>query len=151
MKQLFFRPRGGDTALIYRVKPACSARVWHALRRAATEHIRQRTTGVSELQRHRIQAVPLTRRWRTIRKNVSEMTPAACAYFLHANHAVAGVAQALDVRIVIGAEETRPAGAGVELRVGAEERQSAEAARLDAVLLVNKKDTAEGSFSAVLQ
>src|SRR5579859_3039178 len=88
---------------------------------------------------------------RAVRKNVSEVTAAACAHFLHPNHPVAGVAQALDVRLVIRAEETRPAGAGIELRVRAEERQSAEAACIDAVLLVIKKDTAKRSLGAVLE
>ena len=42
-------------------------------------------------------------------------TCSACADLLHAYHAVARVADAFDVRFVVGLEEARPARARIEL------------------------------------
>jgi hypothetical protein len=82
---------------------------------------------------------------------MAEVAAAACADFFHPDHSIAGVANAFDVRLIVGFEETGPTGARVKLRVGAEQWQAAEAAAVSAVLFVIEEDTAEGSFGPVLQ
>jgi len=76
---------------------------------------------------------------------------AAGAARLDAHHAVAGVAYGQDVSLVEGRKEARPARAAFELGLGAEERQAAEAAAVDAVLLVVQEAAAERGFGAVVQ
>src|SRR5579872_3867573 len=93
----------------------------------------------------------LAGRRRPVGKDMAEVTTAARANFLHPNHPVARIPQALDVRLVIRPEETGPPGTGIELCTGAEQGQSAEAAGIDPILLVIQKDAAEGGFRAVFQ
>src|SRR3569833_954952 len=121
------------------------------LRCATSEHVGQRLTCIRKGQRIRVQAMPLAGRWRPVGKHMSQVTPATCAHLFHPGHAVARITQALDVRLIVGTEKARPAGARVELGVGAEERQPTEAACEDAVFLVIQKAAAEGCFGAVLE
>jgi hypothetical protein len=77
----------------------------------ALQHIRQGLTTLGKRQGNRIEAVPLTRGTRTVGKHVAEMAAASRADLFHANHSVAGVANAFDVGFIIRHEEARPAGA----------------------------------------
>src|SRR6516165_6577856 len=95
--------------------------------------------------------MPLAGRRRPIGKHVAEMTAAAGADFLDTHHAVAHIAQTADMSIVIRLEEARPAGAGIELRAGTEQRQTAEAAGVDPLLVIIEEDAAEGGFRTVLE
>jgi hypothetical protein len=56
-----------------------------------------------------------------------------------------------NVGFVIGLEEAGPARTGVEFRARPEERQTAKAAPVDAILVVVEKHTAEGGLSAMLE
>src|SRR5579863_6904182 len=76
---------------------------------------------------------------------------AACAAGLDAHHAVARIADGADVRLVDRRVETWPAGAALELRLGAEQRQAAEPAAIDAIRLVVEQAAAEGRLGAVMQ
>ena len=93
----------------------------------------------------------LTRRRRPVRENVPEMTAAARTDLFHTDHTVASVAHPSNVDFVIGLEEARPTSTGVEFRIRAEERQATKAARVDTILVVVEKHTAEGGLSAVLE
>src|SRR3569833_480643 len=121
------------------------------LRCATSEHVGQRLTCIRFGLCFRVLAMLLAGRWRPIGKHMSQVTSATCAHLFHPGHAVARITQALDVRLIVGTEKARPAGARVELGVGAEERQTTEAACVDAIFLVIQKDAAEGSFGAVLE
>src|SRR6516225_3238921 len=87
----------------------------------------------------------------SVREYVTEMAAAAGADLFDPDHSVARVAQAADVRFVVGFEETRPAGARVELRTRTEERQPAEAARVDPVAVIVEEHAAEGCLGSVLE
>src|SRR5258708_1353852 len=93
----------------------------------------------------------LAGRRRAVRKNVSEVAPAACTDFFHANHSIAGVAHPPNVCLVIGFEEAWPTGTRVEFRTRPKESQTTEAARVDAILVVGEKPTKEGGLGAVLE
>ena len=93
----------------------------------------------------------LAGRRRAVRKNVSEVAPAACTDFFYADHSVASVAHPPNVCLVIGLEEAWPTRTGVEFRTRPKERQTTEAARVDAILVVVEKHPTEGSLCAVLE
>ena len=93
----------------------------------------------------------LAGRRRAVRKNVPEMAPAACTDFFHADHSIARVAHPPNVCLVIGLEEAWPTRTGVEFRTRPKERQTAEAARVHAILVVVEKHTTEGGLGAVLE
>src|SRR5260370_30560116 len=86
-----------------------------------------------------------------IREYVPQVAAAARANLFDTHHPVACVPDALDVQLGERLEEARPAGAGIEFGIGPEQRQPAEPARVDAVLLVVEKDTAEGGLGAMFQ
>src|SRR6267154_1217754 len=95
--------------------------------------------------------MPLTGGPWPIREYMPQVAAAARANLLDAHHPVARVPDAFDVQLGEGLEETRPAGAGIEFGIGPEQRQPAEPARVDAVLLVVEKDAAESGLGAVFQ
>src|SRR5690349_11569183 len=84
------------------------------LRRPTAELVRQFFTIWSETEADRIDAVSFTRRRRPIGKDVSLVGAAACADDLGANHAVAGVADRLQMILGERLREARPAGAALE-------------------------------------
>ena len=127
------------------------ARVGLAFRCAAPEQVGQRVALLGEAQRHRVEAVAIAGRPGAIGKHVAEVAAAARADLLGAQHAVAGIAQQLDVRVSVRLEKAGPAGAGIELGAGAEQRQAAEPAGVDAMLVVVQKHAAERRLGAVLQ
>src|ERR1700674_553748 len=118
---------------------------------ASLEHIGQCLAALGKRQRYRIEAVPLPRGTRAVRKHVAKMAAAARANLLHANHSMTAVAYAFDVRFIVGFEKTRPAGARVELGIRTKQGQTAESAGVCAVFLVVQKDAAKSSFGAMLQ
>ena len=93
----------------------------------------------------------LTRRRRTVRENVPEMAAAARTDLFHTDHSMAGVAHPPNVGFVIGLEKAGPTRTGVEFRTRPKERQATKAARVDTILVVVEKHTAEGGLSAVLE
>src|SRR5580658_1248001 len=93
----------------------------------------------------------LAARRRSIRKHVTQMAAAARAHLFHADHSIAAVAHAPDMRFIVGREETRPTCARVELGARAKQRQAAKAARVDALLVVVEEHAAERRFGAVLE
>jgi len=95
--------------------------------------------------------VPLTGGLGSIRKNVSQVAPTSRTNFLHAHHSITRIAQPLDVRFIVRLEEAGPTRTGVKFRAGAEQRQAAEPARVDTVLLVVEEDSAERRFRTVLE
>src|SRR4051794_7975336 len=76
------------------------------------------------------------------------MTVATRAKDLDAAHAVAVIRFVHDVLGSHRFEETRPAGTGIELRVGRKERQPTTNAVIDPRLFMIVKDTAERALSA---
>src|SRR5690606_16995029 len=106
---------------------------------------------VDEAQRDRIEAMALMGRRRAVGEDMAKVAAAARAYDLGADHAVAGVADAADVRLVVGLEEAGPAGARIELGGGPEQRQSAQPAHVGALALVVQEYAAERALGAVLQ
>ena len=76
---------------------------------------------------------------------------AACAPGFDAAHAVGIVFDGDDVLRVDRRSEARPAGAAVELCVLTKERQTAQAAAIDARFLLIQKATAERGFGAVVK
>ena len=95
--------------------------------------------------------MPLARWAGSIRKHVPQVTSAPGTHFLDAHHSITRVAQALDVRLFVRLEEARPTRTGIEFRAGTKQRQAAEPARVDAVLLVVEEDTTERRFRAMLK
>ena len=79
---------------------------------------------------------------------VAVATPAAG---LGAHHAVGDVADAPDVRLVIGRPEGGPTGAALELGLVQEQRQAAKAAAVDAVVLLVEQAATERGLGAVLE
>ena len=88
-----------------------------------------------QFERAGVDAVALPGRAGAVREDVAEMAAAGGAHHLGAHHAVARVG--LGDRRSRGRrlDEARPAGAGVELRVGAEELGAAAGAAVDAGVL----------------
>src|SRR5690348_8764111 len=82
---------------------------------------------------------------------MAQMTAAACTHFLRADHSIAAVAHAANVRLLVRPEEARPAGARIELRVRSEQRQSAEAAGVCAITMIVEEHAAKGGLGAVLE
>src|SRR5690349_19076690 len=79
------------------------------------------------------------------------VSAAACANDLGASHAVAGVA---DVLQVIGRKwrgEAGPAGAALELLATVEQRQAAQAAGVDSFPLLIEENAAKGSLGAMFE
>jgi hypothetical protein len=93
----------------------------------------------------------LTCRRRPVRKNVPEMAAAARTDLFHTDHSMAGVAYTPNVGLVIGLEKAGPTRTGVEFGTRPKERQATKAARVDTILVVVEKHTAEGGLSAVLE
>src|SRR6516162_5704444 len=91
-----------------------------------------------ERQRARIDAVPLTGRPGTVVEDVAEVAAAAAAHDLGTPHEQAVVQPA-----VAEAVELRPAGAGVELGVRAEQPGATAGAPVEAVLVVVDVRTGE--------
>ena len=76
---------------------------------------------LSEVERERVDAVTLAGRVRAVVEDVAQVPTAVAADDLGADHAVARVLAQLDGLLDRGLGEARPAGAGVELRVGVEQ------------------------------
>jgi hypothetical protein len=75
----------------------------------------------NKIQGDHIDAIPETRRGRTIVKDMAEMGIAPGAKNLCPSHPVAYVFTEKDILLGDGSPEARPSGVGVELFIGAEE------------------------------
>src|SRR6266478_1734677 len=82
-----------------------------AFRGASLQYVGQRVALLDKSERYRIQTVSFAGRRRSVRKDMAKMAAAAGAHLFDANHAVAGIAKALDVRLVVRRKETWPTGA----------------------------------------
>src|SRR4051794_36875218 len=119
--------------MIYRYSPAASAARKAPLQPSPSFIIHRSSFSISlrsfvlldELERRRVHAVAQACRARAIIEDVAEMRGAAAAQHFVAHHAVARVALRLDVVFINGLVKTRPAGAGIELGVRAEQLQAA--------------------------
>ncbi len=112
---------------------------------------RDRLAVRDERQRHRVQAVAQPgRRWAIV-EHVAEVGIATHAADLDPAHAVADILDVLHVVGIERLEERRPAGAGLELRVGLEQRQATQPARVDAGLLVIEEQPAERTLGPLVQ
>src|SRR4028118_2103569 len=79
-----------------------------------------------KFERSRVQTIALSRRRRTVRENVTEMSVTAATANLYANHSVRIIG---DVANVIGVKrrvKRSPAGAGMEFCIRTEKRQTAQ-------------------------
>src|SRR5438309_4085605 len=102
------------------------------------------------LQRCRVDAVALAG-WRgAVLEDVAQMAAAAAAVHLHPLHAVARIPLRGDGARVGRAREARPAGAALELVVGAEQLRAAARAHEAPRLVVVPQRSAEGALGALL-
>src|SRR5690349_2124695 len=88
-----------------------------------------------QVERAGVDAVALAGRAGAVREHVPEVAAAGPARHFRADHPVAAVLVNLDVRVLPGLGEARPAGAGIELGVRAEQLGSAARAAVDPVVL----------------
>jgi hypothetical protein len=128
-----------------------SAPIEQTLGRSALQYIRQRLSLLSESQGDGVQAMTFASRCGAIWKHMTQMAAAARTDFLKPNHSIARITHATDMGFIIGFEETRPAGPGIKLGAGPEERQAAKAAGVNTVLMIVEEYAAEGSLGAVLE
>src|SRR5258708_17059001 len=122
-----------------------------ALGRAALQYVGQGLAAFGKGQRNRIEAMPLTGRARPIGEDVAQVAAATGADFFHPDHSIARIANAFDVRFIVGLEKTGPTRARIEFRARAKQRQAAEAATVSSLLFIVEKDAAKCRFGAVLQ
>ena len=99
----------------------------------------------------RVQAVALTRRRRAVGEDVALVAIAAGAADLYTDHAVAAVAQFTNVLWIEGFVKAGPAGAGLKLGTGCEQRQVAQFAVIVAVILVIQQAAAERGFGTLVE
>ena len=121
-----------------------------AVARRARATPRPSPSSAIEVQRAGVDAVAQAGRVRAVVEDVAEVAAAALADDLGAAHEEAVVGPGLDRVVVHRVEEARPAGAGVELGVGAEQLCAAAATAVDAVLLVVPVGAGERALGALL-
>ena len=95
-----------------------------------------------------VEAVAEVSRCWTIIEDMTEMATAAGAEDFGANHAEGDITDFGDVFRGEGAVEAGPASAGVELRAGGEEGQSATCTEVDAIPVVIQQVSAEGGLGS---
>ena len=103
-----------------------------------------------EGERGRIEAKAQAGGLRAIFKNVPKMGSAANTFDLGPIHAVAAVGFAQDVFFGDRLKETGPAGAGIELGFGREQREVATDAVVNAGFVLVIKCAAKGGFRALI-
>src|SRR3954452_8693780 len=106
-------------------------------------------SGAVQLERDRVDAPALARRTRAVVEHVAEMRAAAAAEHLRAGHPVGAVLARLDRLGDRRLGEARPAGAGVELRVRAEQLVAAGGAAVYPVFLRMHVPAGERRLGAV--
>src|SRR5438034_146261 len=89
-----------------------------------------------QLQRRRIDAVAQAGRAGAVVEDVAEMAAAFRAQHLGADHAVADIVFLVDMAIRRGRGKARPAAAGIEFRVGFEQRLAAAGAGIGALAVL---------------
>src|SRR5262245_11493363 len=102
-----------------------------------------------EGERFGVDTVSQASRGGAIIENMAEMSIAAGAQDLGADHAVAAVFMGDDILVGYGLEEAGPAGAGVELVTRGEQRQPTADAGIDTMAFVVQQRTTERSLSAL--
>src|SRR6478735_8414705 len=122
-----------------------------ALRRSAAELVGQALALCCKRQTDRIDAVALARRRGPIWKHVTLVATASRADDFRPDHAIAGIANRLEVPFRERLGEARPAGSTLELRAAVKERKAAQPAGEDARTLLIQEDTAKRRFRAMLQ
>ena len=104
-----------------------------------------------EFQRGGVDAVAQACRRGAVVEDVPLVRPAGGAVHLRTQHEEeAAVLFGLDVLLIYGSVEARPARAGVVLRLGAKERRAASDAAVDAFLLVIPVLAGKGPLGAML-
>ena len=82
---------------------------------------------------------------------MSQVPVAALAADLCANHSIARVLNVADMVRVEGFKKAWPTSAGFEFSAGTKQRQAAQPAAVNAVLLVVEKAAAKGRLGSVVQ
>src|SRR4029077_14783579 len=106
--------------------------------------LRRLALGGDELHGSRVHAVAQPRRLRAVLEDVAEMAAAARADDLDPAHEPGVVDVLVDRLLVDGGPEARPARAGLELRVGAEELLAAAGAHVGALGVIVPGVAGEG-------
>src|SRR3954452_23146068 len=88
-----------------------------------------------QVERAGVDAVALAGRAGAVREHVPEVAAAGSARHFGADHPEAAVLVQVDIRVLPGLCEARPAGAGIELGVRAEQLGSAARAAVDPIVL----------------
>ena len=104
--------------------------------------------GGGKFQRYGVEAIAAAGWFWSVGEDVTEVRIATGAKHLDTFHPVAVVGDFSDVVGVNRFEKTWPAGTGVELSVGIEQRQAAANTRVDAVLVIVVKCAAECRLGA---
>ena len=82
---------------------------------------------------------------------MSQVTATTRAHFFDPDHSITGIAQALDVRLIVGPEKARPARPGIKLRARSKQGQAAKTTRIDSILVIIEEYATEGCFRPVLK
>ena len=104
-----------------------------------------------KLERRRIQTVSISGRWRTVRENMTLMSPASCTSDLDSPHSVAVVGDLAEMILIERRVERRPSGTRIKFVLRSEQRQAAKPARVGSVLFIVEKRSAERCFRPVIQ
>lgn len=126
-------------------------RVFVEVRPSVLTSLRNILTFGKELQRRRINAVSQSRRRWPVGKNMALMASAPRTPDLRAPHSVTVIVDIDEVLPIDGQEERWPARPGIKFRIGFEQRQSAQAARIRTRFFVIGQITAERWFRAVIE
>src|SRR5438552_13266911 len=103
-----------------------------------------------QLQRRRIDAVAQAGRAGAVVEDVAEMAVTFRAQHLGADHAVADIVFLVDMAIRRGRGKARPAAAGIEFRVGFEQRLAAAGAGVSALAVLMLVLAGEGTLGRLL-
>ena len=122
-----------------------------AFRRAAAELVRQRLAGGREVEADRIDAIALSGRRRPIRENMALVRSASRADDLRPDHAVAGIANRIEMALGERLGEARPAGSALELGAAMEQGQPAQPAGKHALAFLVEEQAAERRLRPMLE
>ena len=122
-----------------------------AFRSAPAELVGQPLSRWSEREAHRIDAITLPGRRRTVGEDMALVRPAPGAHDFRADHSVTVVADVFEVPLRERLGEAWPAGAALELRSALKKWQSAEPAREHSRALLLEENAAERRFGAMLE
>jgi hypothetical protein len=100
-------------------------------------------------QRNTINAVPESRRWRTVLEHVAEMSTALTAVHFGTNHSEAAIGGRRD-RALERCEKAGPPGPALELPLGSEERLATTGTTERSWTVLTEESTRSGRLSRML-